>query len=217
MMIRAPASIADLPANLRIFPLGGVILPPRGVLPLNIFEPRYLAMVRDAMASDHLVGMIQPRGGHDADHPPLYEVGGVGRITQFAETGDGRYLIALTGITRFRIQQELSVTTPYRQVSADYACFASDWAPATPLAAAERADLESTLQNYLEKMGLGADWEAVKGADDESLINTLSLVCPFGPTERQALLEAMTLPERAQTLVALMTLAETGSSNSRMQ
>jgi Lon protease-like protein len=211
------ASIADLPAEIRIFPLDGVVLPPRGVLPLNIFEPRYLAMVRDAMATDRLIGMVQPRGDAQADKPPLYAVGGLGRITQFSDTGDGRFLIALTGLIRFRIIEEVAVATPYRQVRADYSGFAEDWGPAPALSAAERHALEAGMQSYLEAQGLSADWDAVRAADDESLINTLSLVCPFSGGERQALLEAATLSGRADILTTLMALASPGGASPVLQ
>lgn len=193
----------DLPAVLPVFPLSGSLLLPRAVLPLNIFEPRYLAMMRDAMAGDRLIGIIQPRGSDDP--PALFGVGGVGRITQFSETGDGRYLIALGGLQRFRVAQELPVVTPYRQVRADYAPYAADWGTPDPLDATSRANLESTLRAFLDAQELSADWEAVGGADDENLVNTLSAVCPFEPAERQALLEAADLAERARTLTALMT------------
>ena len=206
MTLEPPASPADLPATVRLFPLGGAILLPRAVLPLNIFEPRYLAMVRDAMASDQMIAMIQPRDT-DADSPDLYAIGTTGRITQYSETGDGRFLISLTGLARFRLKAELPATTPYRQAKVDYAAHEADWAPADPLAAATRAHLESTLKSYLETQGLSADWDAVKSADDESLINTLATVCPFSNAERQALLEASGLPSRASTLTTLMQFA----------
>ena len=206
MTLEPPASPADLPATVRLFPLGGAILLPRAVLPLNIFEPRYLAMVRDAMASDQMIAMIQPRDT-DADSPDLYAIGTTGRITQYSETGDGRFLISLTGLARFRLKAELPATTPYRQAEVDYGAHEGDWAPADPLAAATRAHLESTLKSYLETQGLSADWDAVKSADDESLINTLATVCPFSNAERQALLEAGSLPSRASTLTTLMQFA----------
>jgi hypothetical protein len=190
----------------RLFPLSGTILLPRAVMPLNIFEPRYLAMVKDAMASDQMIAMIQPRA--EGEPPPLFEVGATGKITQYSETGDGRFLIALTGQARFRLLEELPATTPYRQARVDYAPYAADWSPADPLGAAARADLESTLKAYLEAQGLSADWEAVKSADDESLVNTLSVVCPFAGAERQALLEATSLPARADTLATLMRFAQ---------
>lgn len=201
------ASPADLPARIRVFPLGGAVLFPRSVMPLNIFEPRYLEMVRDAMAGDQLVGIVQPREDWRDDRPDLYTVGGLGRITQFSESGDGRLLIALTGVTRFRIADELPATTPYRQVLANYTPYAADWSDPGPLAATTRVDLEDALKGFLAAQGLSADWDAVKGADDENLVNTLSVVCPFAEAERQALLEADTLADRTQTLVTLMRFA----------
>lgn len=206
-MIQPPVSMAELPGRVRLFPLSGTILLPRAVLPLNIFEPRYLAMVRDAMAGDRLIGMVQPVTGLPEKRPELYDVGSIGRITQFSETGDGRYLISLTGIARFRIVAELPVTTPYRQAEVDHAAFAADWEPAAPLAAPARAALEQALRDYLDRLDLSADWDAVKSADDESLVNTLSLVCPFQPAERQALLEAPALADRTETLTTLMQFA----------
>jgi Lon protease-like protein len=208
MSLQPPASIADLPRQVRLFPLGGAILLPRAVMPLNIFEPRYLAMVRDAMADDHMIAMIQPRD--ELAKPALYDIGALGKITQYSETGDGRFLISLTGLARFRLLEELSAATPYRQARVDYAPFEADWGPAEPLAPAARAHLESTLKAYLEAQGLSADWDAVKSADDESLTNTLSTVCPFTEAERQALLESGSLPARADTLTTLMQFASGG-------
>jgi Lon protease-like protein len=206
------ASLADLPVRVRLFPLAGAILLPRAVMPLNIFEPRYLEMVRDAMATDQMIALVQPRD--EGEPPALFDIGSVGRITQYSETGDGRFLIALTGMARFRLVQELPATTSYRQAEVDYTPYAADWGPADPLAAAARANLESTLRAYLEAQGLSADWDAVKGADDESLVNTLAVVCPFTTAERQALLQALTLPERASTLATLMAFAQ-GSPTDR--
>ena len=197
--------VSDLPATIPLFPLAGALLLPRATLPLNIFEPRYLAMVKDAMAGERLVGMIQPR--EDGRKPSLYPVGAVGRITQFAETDDGRFLIALSGVSRFRITEELSVVTPYRQAAVAYDDFRADTADASSLAATERADVEQRLRAYLDTQGLSADWEAVSSADDESLINTIAAVCPFDPAEKQALLEAPDVPARAATLSALMAFA----------
>jgi len=199
-----------LPAAIPVFPLSGALLLPNGVLPLNIFEPRYVAMVRDAMAAsgaaNRVIGMIQPRG--DGEPPPLFEIGCLGRISDFRETDDGRILIALAGVTRFRIQAELDRTTPYRQVMVDYHGFGGDRADPEPLAPAARAALEEVLRVYLDGQGLSADWEAVKAADDEALVTTLATVCPFDPAEKQALLEAENLPDRAATLTALMTFAQ---------
>ncbi len=201
---------APLPTAIPVFPLTGALLLPRGTLPLNIFEPRYLAMVRDAMAAtgaaNRMIGIIQPRSR--GEPPPLYDVGCVGRIGDYRETDDGRVLIALTGITRFRVAAELDRTTLYRQVMADYHDFADDREEPDPLTAAARAGLEDVLRAYLDAQGLSADWEAVHGADDEALVTTLSGVCPFDPAEKQALLEAEDLPERAATLTALMAFAQ---------
>ncbi len=215
MSKQPPASLSDLPVRVRLFPLGGAILLPRAVMPLNIFEPRYLEMVRDAMATDQMIGLVQPRT--DGDRPDLYDIGAVGRITQYTETGDGRFLIALTGLARFRLVSELPTTTSYRQAEVDYAPYASDWSPAEPLAATARADLESTLKSYLEAQGLSADWDAVKSADDESLVNTLAVVCPFTSAERQALLQALSLPDRASTLATLMAFAQGAPSDRTVQ
>ena len=211
--MQPPASLADLPTRIRVFPLGGAILLPRAVMPLNIFEPRYLAMVKDAMEGDRMIGIIQPKGDWKTDSPPLFQVGGLGRITQYSETGDGRIVIALTGIIRFRIASELAATTPYRQIEANYADYAGDWSHPEPLAPIARAALESTLKSYLEAQDLSADWDAVSSADDEGLVNTLSVVCPLDSIERQALLESTTLPDRASTLTALMTFAQGASGN----
>ena len=215
MSNQPPASLADLPVRVRLFPLTGAILLPRAVMPLNIFEPRYLEMVRDAMASDQMIALVQPRD--EGEPPTLYDIGAVGRITQYSETGDGRFLIALTGMARFRMVTELSATTSYRQAEVDYSPYAADWGPADPLAATARADLESTLKTYLEAQGLSADWEAVKSADDESLVNTLSVVCPFTSAERQALLQAHTLPDRASTLATLMAFAQGAPTDRTVQ
>jgi Lon protease-like protein len=204
-----PARV-PLPVAVPVFPLTGALLLPRGLLPLNIFEPRYLAMVRDAMAATgaahRIIGMIQPRARQDP--PPLFEVGCLGRITDYQETEDGRILMTLTGISRFRVQAELERTTPYRQVMADYLGFQEDREEPMALTAAARANLEEVLQAYLDSQGLAADWDAVKAADDESLVTTLACVCPFDPPEKQALLEAENLATRAATLTALMTFAQ---------
>jgi hypothetical protein len=219
MSMQPPATLADLPTRVRLFPLGGTILLPRAVMPLNIFEPRYLAMVRDAMATDHMIAIVQPRTetSSSTDKPDLFTIGAVGRITQYSETGDGRFLIALTGLARFQLVSELPATTPYRQAEVRYTPYAADWSPADPLAAIARESLESTLRAYLEAQGLSADWDAVKSADDESLVNTLSVVCPFTPAERQALLEAQSLPDRASTLTTLMQFAQGQAADRTLQ
>jgi Lon protease-like protein len=200
-------SPADLPPTLRVFPLEGAVLFPRAVLPLNIFEPRYLAMTRDAMAGDQLIGIIQPRDHGPGLTPGLFGVGGLGRISRFSETGDGRFLIALTGLIRFRVADELAVTTPYRQVRADYGPYLADWDPAPPIGAQAREGLEAALRTYLATQELSADWDAIRGADDESLVHTLAAVCPFDGLERQALIEAPDLAARTAMLTTLMSFA----------
>lgn len=206
----ADEPLDPLPAAVPVFPLTGAVLFPRGVLPLNIFEPRYLAMVRDAMAAtgaaNRVIGIIQPRDS-DANPPPLYQVGCLGRISDYRETDDGRILIALVGTSRFRVGAELDRNTLYRQVMTDYHAFADDRDEPEALDAASRAALEDALRPYLDARGLAADWEAVQSADDDSLVTTLASVLPFEPAEKQALLETITLGERAQTLAALMSFA----------
>jgi hypothetical protein len=202
-------ALEPLPAAVPVFPLTGAVLFPRGVLPLNIFEPRYLAMVRDAMAATgaahRIIGMVQPR--LVGDPPPLYSVGCLGRVTDYRETDDGRILIALVGVSRFRIGAELERDTLYRQVMTDYHGFTDDRDEPEALDATSRASLEEALRPYLDARGLAADWEAVQSADDEALVTALSGALPFDPPEKQALLEAPTLADRAQTLCALMSFA----------
>jgi len=208
--------IDALPDVIPVFPLAGAVLLPRGVMPLNIFEPRYLKMVRDAVAGTGLIGMVQPRSSGKTP-VRLFDVGCIGRVTELRETEDGRLLIELTGVQRFNVLRELDVATPYRQIVADYQRFATDAAEPGPVNAAARAALEETLRGYLDANGLSADWDAVAGADDESLITTLAAVCPFDPIEKQALLEAHDLPARAATLTALMTFAQGGDGGQTVQ
>lgn len=204
-MSASAAPPLDLPATVPVFPLEGAVLLPGAALPLNIFEPRYLAMIQDAMAGDRMIGIVQPRG--EAEPPALYSVGGLGRITEFAETGDGRYLIVLSGVIRFRVTAEITSDSPYRSVGADYAGFMGDVEAAAPLAPANRKAVEDALRVYLDANGLSADWDAVAQADDDALVRTLSAVCPFEPVEKQALLEAADLSARAELLIALMRFA----------
>jgi Lon protease-like protein len=197
---------ADVAAVIPVFPLAGALLLPRGQMPLNIFEPRYLAMIDDALTSGHrLVGMIQPDPTHaaSADKPPLYRVGCVGRITQLAETGDGRYLIQLTGISRFAIEQELPVATPYRQCRVAYAPFADDFVARKGEEDVDRPALLAALSAFLKANKLQADWEGIENAPNEALVNALAMMSPYGPAEKQALLEAPDLKRRAEILVAV--------------
>lgn len=197
----------ELPAVIPVFPLPGAILLPKGLLPLNIFEPRYLRMVDDALAGQRLIGMIQPRESEPAARPPVYDVGCAGRITGFQETGDGRYLITLSGVMRFRVVEELGVTTPYRQVRADYSAFASDILEDASAAHIDRERLFDAMRDYFAAEGLSTDWKEAAGAPSEALVNSLAMGCPFAPNEKQALLEAGAVADRADCLVALMRMS----------
>lgn len=204
---------ADLPQVLPVFPLPGAILFARGQLPLNIFEPRYLNMVDDAMAGDRLIGMIQPAGGPPS-LPRLSNVGCVGRITSFAETSDGRYLITLTGVSRFRMAGELPSQAPYRTVRAAFAPYEADLtAPAPEDFDFDREHFLSALRAYLERRGLDIDWETAEAAPPEALVNSLAMALPFDPPEKQALLEAADLPARGEVLTALMRIDAAGAGD----
>ncbi|WP_038362810.1 LON peptidase substrate-binding domain-containing protein [Bosea sp. UNC402CLCol] len=195
----------DCPQVIPLFPLTGALLLPRGQMPLNIFEPRYLAMIDDAIRGDRVIGMIQPEpdDGRRVEIPPLVRVGCLGRITQFAETGDDRYIISLTGISRFRIVEELSVVTPYRQGRVDYEPFAVDFIARSGEEAVDRDGLLKALRDFAKANDLKIDWKGVHEAPNEALVNALAMMCPFGPREKQALLEARSLKERAEVLVAI--------------
>lgn len=194
---------ADLPQAIALFPLPGAIMFPRGALPLNIFEPRYLNMVDDALASERLIGMIQPAAGEEhVLSPALSEIGTVGRITSFSETEDGRYLITLTGVCRFRVGRELPTAMPYRQALVEYDEFAGDLSPA--LADIDRDKLRFALRAYVDSKGYKTDWSAVDDAPSEALVNAVSTLCPFDPPAKQALLEARSLEDRCHALIALL-------------
>jgi Lon protease-like protein len=195
--------VADLPSVIPVFPLDGALLLPHAALPLNIFEPRYLNMVDDALASGRLIGMVQTTGAR-AKRPGLQKIGCLGRITSFAETGDGRYLITLTGVARFRVERELEVGTPYRQVAADFSPFKNDLAPPGPDDGFERMHLLKALKDYLDHRGLDIEWEAAREAPAEALVNSLAAALPFDPAEKQALLEASNAAERKRALIALL-------------
>jgi Lon protease-like protein len=198
----------DLPQRIAVFPLSGALLLPRADLPLNIFEPRYLAMVDDAMAGNRLIGMIQPVMASEAeDVPGLMKVGCVGRITSYAETADNRMMITLTGVTRFQLVEELDADTPYRQVIANYHPFAADLVLDAGAAEVNRPALLKAFRDYLSANNMSADWNEVDTAPTEILVNTLSLLAPYPPEEKQALLEAPDLKTRADVLVALTEMA----------
>ena len=195
----------EMPGVIPVFPLPGALLLPRGQMPLNIFEPRYLAMVDDALRDGHrLIGMIQPDAANaSSDKPSLYKIGCVGRITQLAESGDGRYLIELTGVARFRVEEELKVATLYRQCRVTYAPFADDFIARKGENAVDRAALLAALTDFLKANDLKADWEGIERAPNEALVNALSMMSPYGTAEKQALLEAPDLKTRAEVLVAI--------------
>jgi uncharacterized protein len=198
--------ITDLPATIPVFPLDGAILLPGAVLPLQIFEPRYLNMIDDAMAGGRLVGMIQTRPGGPRAKPWLAAVGCAGRITSYAETGDGKYLIALSGVCRFVAGEELALPTPYRQVRAGFAAYEADLEEGQGAMAFERAPFIALLRRYLDRRGLGVEWEAVAAAPPAALINSLCMALPFQPVEKQALLEAGGLEDRRVALAALLAI-----------
>jgi Lon protease-like protein len=191
----------DKPLRLPVFPLAGALLFPRAQLPLHIFEPRYRAMVRDALAGNRLIGMIQPRGSDEP--PPLFAVGCIGRIAGADELEDGRFNIVLEGLGRFRVVQEANVETSYRQVDAERSGF-DDSAEAEPLGLAQRAELEREARRYADALGYSVDWDAVIRLDDEMLVNAIAQVAPFDVGSKQALLEAPDIAERCDLLVQFM-------------
>ncbi len=201
---------ADLPDTIPVFPLPGALLLPRARLPLHIFEPRYLQMLDDAMKTPtRLIGMIQPRevpGGKSK----LHAIGCAGRLTGFSETEDGRYMITLSGISRFRVVSEVEGFTPYRRCTVDWQPFSRDLGEPEADHAFRRDGFLSLLGRYFQAMELSTDWGSLKEADPELLINSLSMLCPFQPEDKQALLEAPSLPTRRETLVTLMEFALRG-------
>jgi hypothetical protein len=206
-------NIDTLPRTIGIFPLTGVLLLPRAQLPLNVFEPRYLALVEAALAGNRLIGMIQPTEHEEKTlRPALSAIGCAGRVTGFRETDDNRYLITLTGICRFKVVEELTTDTPFRQVTADYAPFAGDLAEGGE-GEFPRERLLAALNDYLSRRDLKADWRSVMNAPAETLVNALAMLCPFEPAEKQALLEAPSWPERVNTLLALLEMASTSSGS----
>lgn len=197
----APEEVPDVIA---VLPLTGALLLPRGELPLNIYEPRYLAMIDDAMKSHRIIGMIQPEDNAAApDIPSLLAIGCAGRITQIAETGDGRYHLTLTGISRFRIVEEIVAMTLYRQCRVDFSAFLTDFTPRVGENAVDRDSVLRTLRDFAEANQLQIDWTSIREAPNEALVNALSMMSPYGPKEKQALLEAPDLKARAEVLVAI--------------
>jgi len=209
MMTPAEAGLCGgLPTRFPIFPLPGAILLPSGNLPLNIFEPRYLQMTRDAMRTDRVIGMVQPTGG-GPDCIDLFAVGCVGRITSFAETEDHRYLITLTGVCRYDVVEELRVSTPYRQVSASFERWQVDLEPPSP-SDSLRPRLLDALRGYFEVHDISCDWGQIRAAPLGGLITSLAMICPFEPCEKQALLEAVEPQQRCEVLIALLQMGALG-------
>ncbi|MCW1918581.1 LON peptidase substrate-binding domain-containing protein [Rhodobacter sp. KR11] len=193
--------MTDLPETIALFPLPGAILFPRSRLPLHIFEPRYLTMLGDALKTDHrMIGMIQPSGDH------LHQVGCAGRVTSFSETEDGRYMITLTGVARFRVAEEVTGFQPYRRARPDWASFSAERRAETD-PGMDRDGLLADLARFFKQRQLGVDWGALKTAEDELMINALSMLCPFAPEEKQALLEAPDLAARRKVLQTLISFA----------
>jgi Lon protease-like protein len=205
----------ELPQVIPMFPLDAAVLLPRGRLPLNIFEPRYLNMIDDAMAGDRIIGMIQTTGeGERARHPALVRVGCAGRITSYSETSDGKYLIALTGLCRYQVDEEIRAPKPYRQVRADFARFEADLQFDGDGEEFDRAPFLTLLRRYLDHRGLGVEWDVVNAAPAGALINSLCMALPFSRLEKQALLEAANLEGRREALAALLEIeAASGPGN----
>jgi Lon protease-like protein len=197
--------LADLPEVIPIFPLPGALLLPRARLPLHIFEPRYLAMLEDAMKTPaRLIGMIQPREVPGSAEKRLHSIGCAGRLTGFSETEDGRYMITLTGASRFRVVEEVSGFTPYRRARVDWSDFGRDLGPVETDPGLQRTGLLDLLGRYFAARKLSTDWSSLNDAEDELLINALSMLCPFDTEDKQALLEAPSLPTRRETLITLI-------------
>jgi Lon protease-like protein len=196
----------ELPEIVPVFPLPGALLLPRGQMPLNIFEPRYLAMVDDALRDGHrLIGMIQPdvTHSHSEAKPALFRVGCVGRITQLAESGDGRYILELTGVARFKVVEEITALTQYRQCKVDFFPFVDDFTPRKGEEYVDRDALLAVLTDFLEANNLKVDWEGIESAPNEALVNALAMMSPYGTAEKQAMLEAPDLKTRAEILIAV--------------
>jgi Lon protease-like protein len=215
---------ADLPSRLPLFPLRGAILLPGSTLPLNIFEPRYLEMIEDVMSGARMLGIVQPAGSDDEESPlgkdvPLRRVGGAGRVTSYQELDDGRIAIAVTGIARFEIVGEAESGRAYRMATVSYDRFAGDLTRGLGEEQVDRPRLLGALRTYLEENNLRTDWSVINRAPSEFLVNTLCVMCPYGPEEKQALLEASDLKTRAEVLVALaeMESATRGGSGGTLQ
>ena len=207
----------DLPGTIPIFPLPGALLLPRSRLPLHIFEPRYLAMLDDALKTpERLIGMVQPNEVPGREGPGLHSIGCVGRVTQFSETEDGRYLITLSGVSRFRVLREVEGFTPYRRCEVSWDGFAKDLGAPERDQGFDRKSFMAVLERYFDTMDLSTDWETLREAEDELLVNSLSMLLDFAPEDKQALLEAPSLTTRRETLVTLIEFALRGGAGEDM-
>jgi uncharacterized protein len=218
--IKSYVKKSDFPDAVPVFPLSSALLLPGGQMPLNIFEPRYMAMIDEALAGNRMIGMVQPSfaaKNEMRETPELCEVGCLGRITHFAEVDDGRYHITLTGVSRFRIESELPVNTAFRQCK--ILPFLGDLEPEKGAELVDRQQLLKAFKSYLDANGMDADWDSVGRANTAILVNALSMMSPYGPAEKQALLEAPDLKTRADTLIAIteISLARNGDSGSNLQ
>lgn len=224
-LIERYRSAADLPQRLPVFPLRGAILLPRANLPLNVFEPRYLAMLDEVISGSRVLGVVQPATDANPKESPtdpsasLKRIGCAGRVTAYQETDDGRLMITLTGLCRFEIEKEEPSGAPFRTMHVSYAKFIADLSPSTGENDVDRHGLLNVLRHYLEEKRLSTDWTAIQRASSEFLVNTLSIISPYGAEEKQALLEAQDLKSRAEVLVALaeMELATHGGSGGTLQ
>lgn len=203
----------DLPGELPIFPLTGVLLLPGGKLPLNIFEPRYLNMINAALGGSRMIGMIQPKGTNEGDRPPVYRTGCAGRITSFSESEDGRYLITLSGIARFDIAEEKPLRDGFRVVAPDWTPYRADLADQADTGT-DRNRMIRALRAYFAASSVEANWDAITDTPTDRLVNALSMMCPFQPSEKQALLEAATLEQRAGVLIALLEMSIAANDDS---
>jgi Lon protease-like protein len=205
---------SDLPETIPVFPLPGALLLPRARLPLHIFEPRYLQMIDDCLKTEHrLIGMVQPRAQAGKDGRALQTIGCAGRLSQLSETEDGRYMITLAGISRYRIGREITGFAPYLKADISWEGFGRDMGKPETDPGFERPAFLDLLRRYFSSQELSTDWDSLKDADEELLVNSLSMLCPFDPEEKQALLEAPSLATRRETLVTLMEIALRGGSS----
>lgn len=207
---------ANLPDTIPVFPLPGALLLPRARLPLHLFEPRYLQMFEDALKTSHrFIGMVQPHDG-PGGKDQLHSIGCAGRISQFSETEDGRYMITLAGISRFRIKREIDGFSPYRKVEVSWDGFERDLGAPEADHGFDRPKFLELLEKYFSHQDLQTDWDSLKEADEELLINSLAMLCPFEPEERQALLEAPCLGTRRETLATLIEFSLRGGSSEEL-